>query len=275
MQLRILGRGLFVAGAVATSSLAMLVPGASASAATTPATPEVPGSAPNAILPVVFLGASMIVIAAALYFALRYHKLLIDFMGSALKQGTTYAAEPVAATPRELMPGHADDPVPRIIGASACTPGQEMVFTISPPIRDSTGDPQQVTWSVDDKEVAGFSEGYLKYTFKKSGTSVVQAEADGAAIAPFAVHVEPVKSARPSLPFAIENWGRMVVLLFGLGIVGALMAISVLSTDAGAGLLGAMLGLGAASAGSGGGKEREKDGRAPDADADAGTGERP
>lgn len=262
--------------AVAICLLLILATATGADAAiTTPTptgTPGTPGTAgggsevlPSVLFLVLFLGTSMIAIAIALGFALKYHRMLISFMGRALAHGKTYDAEAVQTMAARGLALMASPASPRIIGAESGTPGQEMVFLIDPPLTTQDGSPTPVTWLVDGKPVKGFTGNFLKHTFKKGGEFVIEAKSDGTSIPLFKVAVATAAGGNPSLPFAIENWGRMVIMLFGLGVVGALMSIEVLSSEAGAGLLGAMLGIGAAAVASTSGTKAK--GPADDGDA--------
>lgn len=264
MPLRTITKRVSVAGAVVSIGVLLIYVGAAtASAATSTPTPAATAIKPDPTLPIVFLVASIIVIAAALFFAWRYHKLLIAFMEKALGQGQVFEPSSTPAL-RNLLTAKTTAFTHAIVGTSSTTPGQELVFAIRPTLNSANGKPAVVAWSIDDKPVQGFTDCSFTYTFKIPGEFKVKAESDGAAVSPFTVAVkEAASSARPTLPFAIENWGRLIIVLFGLGVVGALMAIGVLSTDAGAGLLGAMLGIGAATAATGSGKEKASNGDTP------------
>lgn len=223
--------------------------------------PAVPAASSSGFLslPTFMLVASFAVIALALFFAMRYHKALLEFMATALAGGTVYGgkSEKAYVAQRGIDAPRSDKaPDAHIIGNATAAPGQELLFILSAPLFDEQ-EPRQlvnVQWSVDGASVDGNTTYFLKHAFKKSGPHVVEATAGDHAIAPFPVVISGGKAGSgPSLPFAIQNWGRMVVLLFGLGVVGALMASTVLSSEAGAGLLGALLGIGAATASSGDG----------------------
>lgn len=54
------------------------------------------------------------------------------------------------------------------------------------------------------------------------------------------------------LPFVIKNWGRLVIIIFGVGVISAVMAAKILDAAAGIGILGTLLGVGAVTATSGG-----------------------
>lgn len=54
------------------------------------------------------------------------------------------------------------------------------------------------------------------------------------------------------IPFVVKNWGRLVIVLFGVGVISALMATKILDAAAGVGILGTLLGAGAVSATTGG-----------------------
>lgn len=232
-----------------------------------PENPSAPTDAPASVnlgLSTFMLIASFVVIATALYFAIKYHKALLDFMHKALARGTAYTGTLGSAYSENAIPlsdgdtnaqGNAPDAL--IIGPPTGVSGQELIFVLDTKFFDDSSTPQRlldVHWSIDNTPVEGTTTHFLKHTFEQSGVFVVEATVDNKSIPPFIVAITaPIAASGLSLPFAIQNWGRMVVLLFGLGVVGALIASRALSSEAGAGLLGALLGIGAATAGSGNG----------------------
>ncbi|NKG22040.1 hypothetical protein [Paeniglutamicibacter terrestris] len=210
--------------------------------------------------------ASFVVIATALFFAMKYHRALLEFMTTALAGGTAYAGISGDAYPDEggaanqaIRRVQAEPAAAQIVGPAIGYSGQELAFVLSTQLFADTQPPKkllEILWTIDGIKVDGSTQHFLKHTFEKSGPYVVGASAENQSIPPFMISIvaskiAPKTASGLSLPFAIQNWGRMVVLLFGLGVVGALMASKTLSSEAGAGLLGAMLGLGAAAVGSG------------------------
>ena len=82
--------------------------------------------------------------------------------------------------------------------------------------------------------------------------TVADKELTGAAAvvipAPVSPPPETPATAGLVLPFVMRNWSRFVVVVFGTGVVAALMFAGVITAQGGIGLLGPLLGVGAVTA---------------------------
>ena len=243
--------------------------------ATTTSTPSPTPSAPALTaaqaagfnLGLFVLIASVLVVVLALGFALLYHEKLLRVIRMAVRAGqpVATAVKPVVEqSPAEGVNGD-EVPTPRIIGPRTGAPEAELVFAIKDAQAEDTvewaaegGTPPTAppTTATDELKPC------FVVSFNKAGTYVVVATVarqDGATthrieyIVSVGASGSEKSGAAPgaaaiTLPFVISNWGRLVIVIFGVGVVGALMASAVIAEATGIGILGTLLGVGAAAA---------------------------
>lgn len=215
---------------------------------TTTTTTTIPdgGAGANSALGLAVLGAALLVVVAGLIFALIYHSRLLKTVDKAIDAGQRIGTKSEPAhdgVGAQAAPGEigVDGPAEVESGASA-------TFTA---VGYATA--TAVSWTVDGGG-AEPSEGdgrEINVKFGSAGTAIVTASESGRQSKPLNVSVKDPPKKLPEgivLPFAVANWGRLLVVCLGVGIVGALMVWDVISAAAGMGPLGALLGVGAASA---------------------------
>gem|GEM_PF-3085954 len=191
------------------------------------------------------LAASVLVVIAGLWFAYLYHARLLQTIDLAVEGGQLIRSEngPAIAQSPDGKVG--------VSGPTEATPGATVTFKAI-----GYDDSSKVSWAVEGgKPEPSIGTGStLEVTFREAGTATVTATV-GKESAPHKVTVSGPRKELTGivLPFAIQNWGRLVVTTLGVGVVSALMAWDVISAEGGIGLLGALLGIGAAA----GSKEAE------------------
>ncbi len=204
-------------------------------------------------VPAIFiLGITCVVIGICLWFVFRYHQQLLATIDHAVKAG---AAGPISAEDhgvgvqsREVTDGGVT-----ITGPSTAVSGEEVTFTA-----DGLTGGETLAWTVSGDvgaDPAAGGDATFTTRFATAGTATVALDlVGGTAPAPLTVTVTAPASAPTTgakgvvLPFVVRNWGRLVVVLFGAGLVGCLMALGVIGSEGGVALLGALLGVGAATA---------------------------
>lgn len=210
-------------------------------------------------LALVVLLASVIVVVLALGFALRYHEKLLRVIRMAVKAGQPVATqlapalqerETTSVRPRSIAR-------PQIVGPRVGTPADTLVFAIKGDAKEST-----VRWTAEGADPRSGEEACFVTAFAKAGNYVVVAtfnSSDDAItnrieyiVSVGATDAEKKQGASGAaaitLPFVISNWGRLVIVIFGVGVVGALMASAIIQEATGIGILGTLLGVGAAAA---------------------------
>ena len=208
-------------------------------------------------LAVGLLVSAIVVIVLALVFAWLYHR---DALRVIEKLATTEGAPPVTidsggAVERGIGVG------PAIVGGGSGQKEAPLMFTV-----EHLGDGATVAWEVSGATIDEIDGGRtILATFAAEGDYEVRAtvtEADGTEV-PLAskrvkIAAPPVAAASApaiAIPFVVKNWGRLVIVLFGVGVISALMATRILDAAAGIGILGTLLGAGAVSATTGGSAE--------------------
>lgn len=193
-----------------------------------------------------FLAAAFLALASGLLFSYLYHRKLLEAIPGIMRAaaGTTSVtstdSEAIASTFAE---GDFDIDRPPVV-----TKGKKAMFNA----RNSAD--RTVTWTAAGAGVAPEAETgagvTFGVTFAEAGPATVTAKVDGAT-ASVGFEVQEAASASVGgivLPFAVRNWGRLVVTILGVGVIAALMALNVVSGEGGIGILGALLGVGAAAA---------------------------
>lgn len=235
-------------------------------AATTP-TPSPTPSAPALTatqaagfnLALFVLVASVLVVVLALGFALLYHEKLLRVIRMAVKAGqpVATAVKPVVEQSSTPESGTRSAITPYIVGPRTGEPEAEMAFVVRGDADDST-----VSWTAEGADPNSAEKQSFVTAFAKAGNYVVVANLKDSAgsvthrieyiVSVGAAESERKKSpsgvAAITLPFVISNWGRLVIVIFGVGVVGALMASAVIQEATGIGILGTLLGVGAAAA---------------------------
>lgn len=181
--------------------------------------------------------------AAGVVFGLVYHGRLMQTVDTAIARGLFTSASTTdtgaVAAALALEPG--------IKGPASATVGSTQWYTAV----DDSGAQQVAAWSIQgdvatatlrtdaQAERAGVE-------FRRAGSVSLNAVVNEQSYTlPITVAAAGGTSAQLTLPFVVRNWGRLLVILAGVAVVGALMASNSLSDSAGAGILGAILGVGA------------------------------
>lgn len=203
------------------------------------------------VVAAVFIVAAIAVIAIGLYFAYGYHQRLLRSIDTAVQYGAT---GPISTSNEDsLAPRPRSMSVVGATGPPSVEVGQNVTYEAT-----GTTEPSTVTWSIEGggPTPSGGQGASISVTFSQAGTAVVTPTQEGLESVPLTVTVvaRPAASSREGvvLPFVIRNWARFVVVIFGVGAISALMALSVISAEGGIGLLGALLGIGGAAANSDG-----------------------
>lgn len=219
--------------------------------ATTPTPPPgIPTEAANVAvsnywLAILLLLASVVVILIALVFAYTYHARVLTVIALAVNRGATVKSDSddVVAQSRDT----------EIVGPNAGIPSESQVLTVTAP------EGADVTWLAEGGDPNVATGAIFVTRFHKAGRYRVAATIAGSNGGASTLSKDIIigapagASAAPSigLPFVMKNWGRLVVVLFGVGVISALMAATILDAAAGIGILGALLGVGAVTATSG------------------------
>ena len=193
---------------------------------------------------------AILVIAIALFFAYKYHKRVLKSVDAAVRGGhgdqVDVSNDDVGV---QALSRVATDSGIAISGPAQAVVGEKVKFSSTGVEAGDT-----VSWTVEgtaaaDPASASTTEFETKFT-KAGSATVTIAVAGKADVAPLTVTVvaNETAAARITLPFVVRNWGRLVVVLFGAGLVACLMVLNVISGEGGIGLLGALFGVGAATA---------------------------
>lgn len=117
---------------------------------------------------------------------------------------------------------------------------------------------EKAEWKVDGATVEVVANNAAIVKFTKDGTHTVDAtvmtktdddkwESIAQPVRPLKVTIAPAKATAATaimIPFVVKNWGRLVVIILGAGLISTLMALRVLDSAAGIGALGVLLGVG-------------------------------
>ncbi|WP_243075681.1 hypothetical protein [Microbacterium sp. SS28] len=190
-----------------------------------------------------FIGA-IVVIAIALTFAWMYHRAALTTIQKLAKSG-----KQAVTTSSDDALTEGVDSEPAIVGSSAGTKGEDLMFTVT-----NLADGEIVTWDVSGatfNEVDGgrtivaqfASDGNYKVRASITDKADVKRELEPKEVKIGAQATAPAPAI--VIPFVVKNWGRLVIVLFGVGVISALMATKILDAAAGVGILGTLLGAGA------------------------------
>ena len=194
-----------------------------------------------------FVG-SVAVITIALRFAFSYHNKLLGVVKSAVDRGDvslTIDNSDVATLSAE----------PAIDGPNAGTPSAKLKYgliAVDPTLT--------ISWVADKGDPSSGHDATFATRFDSAGSYKVVAtytDSNGQTktlTRDVKIAAEPTPAATTPgivLPFVIKNWGRLVIVIFGVGVISALMSTKILDAAAGVGILGTLLGAGAATATSG------------------------
>ena len=196
--------------------------------------------------------ATVVVIALALAFMWIYHRRALRTLEVL---ASTPGAPPIGVMSQDAYGSQFTQQPKVIVGSVDGQKGVGLMYVIK-----DVDDGDAVTWDIPDADVEVVSNSAVIAKFKKDGTHTVNAKVVDAAgtdlpVQPMTVTIKPQTVAAPGvvIPFVLKNWGRLVVVLFGAGVVAALMATKILDSAAGIGVLGVLLGAGVASTATGGG----------------------
>ncbi|WP_141932406.1 PKD domain-containing protein [Microbacterium sp. SLBN-146] len=187
--------------------------------------------------------AAITVIVIALGFAWIYHRKALQIIMSAVSRGAILGS-PVNEDVGARGVG------PRVVGPSCGKPSEEFFFVLIG-VDASTA----VKWTAADGSPSSGDEQTFTTKFAAGGDHTVQVAIDGVAeplTKTVTVGAASGSGAPIAIPFVLKNWGRLVIVLFGVGVIAALMVTKTISAEAGIGILGALLGVGATAAAAGG-----------------------
>lgn len=212
-------------------------------------TPDVGGaltmSGAGVLLAVVFFLGSIAVIAIALAFAFQYHAKLLDVINTAAKSNSVRIGSESSTV--GALAG-----TPQIEGPEAGAPSAKLEYSLAGVDPGTT-----ISWTAVGGDPASGNGAGFATRFDSAGTHEVSVEYSDAqnvtqSLTKNVVIAEKV-SGPPTivLPFVIKNWGRLVVVILGVGTVAALMALRIIGAEAGVAILGSLLGFGVATATSG------------------------
>lgn len=197
-------------------------------------------------LAVVLLVISTLVVAIALFFALRYHSKVLQVVGwDVRRNGAHVTADSSGASVQAQEPS--------IAGPATAAPGGDLVYAL----KDVSPAPSTVDWTAVGGTLSSHSGDSFLTSFDTAGSFQITATYDDSGTSKtinktVAIGATATASSSIALPFVIKNWGRLVVVIFGIGVVSALMAAKILDSTAGVGILGTLLGVGAVSTTTGG-----------------------
>ena len=214
-----------------------------------PTTATVNVALSNYFLALGLLVAAVVVIIIALGFALLYHARLLSTITAAVKTNREHLGTTSDDVTKSL------DLAPSIVGPDEGSEAGELVFAVR---RVDTA--QAVTWKAEGATPSSGSGYSFVTTFNKPGDYEIHATLTDSSGTETALQKKVKIGATSSgpaasaivLPFVIKNWGRLVIIIFGVGVISALMATKILDAAAGIGILGTLLGVGAVTATSGG-----------------------
>ena len=239
---------------MSVTSVLKSLPGESPTPEPTPVDPTSAANVPlsefylAAVMGPLVLIASIVVVAIALRFAYRYHSKLLDVVKTAVLHGQVVGA----SNDDSVHGASAQSSAPEIVGPSAGAPSEKLAFVVNrldPTIpidwTAETGTPSSIS---GPNFVTSFAEAkthtvLASYTDAQNRSHELRKEVTVGVSAPSASPAAPI-----TLPFVVKNWGRLVIVTFGVGIVAMLMVTRILDPAAGVGVLGTLLGVGAASA---------------------------
>jgi hypothetical protein len=234
-------------GPVSIASVAIRAANPFATPEPTPASPTTAANVAlsNYYLAVLLLGAAVDVIIIALIFAFNYHAKLLTVINAAVtNNGQVVLSHSEKVTPL--------GPEPTIAGPDTGNPSAALAFATQ------LVDALDITWTAEGGTPdSGTGTGFVT-SFDKAGTYMVSAKYTTSEGAPRSLDKKVIIEAPATvgaatataivLPFVIQNWGRLVIVVFGAGVIAALMSTGILDAAAGIGLLGALLGVGAVTA---------------------------
>lgn len=196
---------------------------------------------------VVFVLASVSVIAIGLYWSYSYHRRLLGTIDAAIAKGVVKKVD--VENIDSLGPRTRGSKQIGVSGPSQAVAGEAVTFTATG-IQDAAG----VNWTVSGAGATPESGtgASIVVTFAGSGKATVAPHLSEHVSSPLEVTVTepppPGSAEGIVLPFVLRNWARFVVVIFGVGAIAGLMALSIISAEGGIGLLGALLGIGGAAA---------------------------
>lgn len=226
------------------------------------------GLSHNYLLAYFFAFIPGIIVLFLLIFLYFYHAKILKVIEKAVLKGTvrpitttesSIITQGDASTKTQSVAPDSGPPV-AMSGPAFAQIGRELVYELTG-ITDPTG----VIWTAEKGEPS-ITENKLVFrtefkTAEKHTVSVEYTSASQTATLTREVIITGADNAIPtvSLPFVVRNWGRLVVMIFGLGTIASLMAAGALDSVAGVGILGTLLGVGAVISTSGSsGEEKPK-----------------
>lgn len=200
----------------------------------------------NYYLAIILIAAAILVIVIALAFALLYHFKALDVITSAVKKGAPLATLPSEEVTTQSRGG------PVIVGPGAGDVSEDLAFAVQ-----NAPDGADISWIAEKATTSSGQGSAFVTSFAKAGQYRVTARVGdtGEVTKEVTIGGTPAASTPSApivIPFVVKNWGRLVIVLFGVGVISALMATRTLSAEAGIGILGALLGVGATAGSSGG-----------------------
>jgi hypothetical protein len=198
----------------------------------------------NYYMAIGILIAAIVVIVIALGFALLYHRRALEVIAVAVARG-----QGVSTESDEVAKGLSTDA--RIKGPKTGMPNEELLFGLAGVESDKT-----VNWRADKATPSSQGGATFTTTFEKAGEYTIEATVEGLpdAVKHSITIGAATTAAAPTpvvIPFVLKNWGRLVIVLFGVGVIAALMSTRIVSAEAGIGILGALLGAGATAVATG------------------------
>lgn len=203
----------------------------------------------NYFLATLLFSGAIVVIILALAFALIYHKMILRVIRKAAKRGAPVISEVdgVGIQSKVTQPVET-----KISGPKDGAPSAKLEYTLEGVTAGAT-----VTWVAENGDPSKGEGPTFATRFDKPGSYRVTATATESA-GSTKDYPKDVTIAAPGgtagspivLPFVIKNWGRLVIVIFGVGVISALMSTKILDAAAGIGILGTLLGVGAATSGS-------------------------
>lgn len=192
----------------------------------------------NYYMAIIFVVAAILVIVVALVFAHLYHRRALNVIATAVRKGQT-----VATTSDEVARGLGDDA--RIKGPTSGAPNEELLFGL---VGVESG--KTINWGAVGATPSSQGGDTFTTTFTKAGRYTVKATVEGLTESLtreviIGTATGNAASTPVTIPFVLKNWGRLVIVLFGVGVIAALMSTRIISAEAGIGILGALLGVGA------------------------------
>jgi hypothetical protein len=198
----------------------------------------------NYYIAILLVLGTIAVIVAVLVFALRYHERLIKVIELSVKLNRA----PVQTVNHDALHRSLGDTEPTIVGPGEAQPSASLTYRLK------NVDDDTVHWEAARSTVQASDGPIFQTSFDKPDVYVVVAtytdpndKSEKTLVKPVVVAV-PATTPAINLPFAIRNWGRLVVVIFGVGVIGTLISTKVLDGAVGVGILGTLLGIGAVTA---------------------------